>query len=122
MDFCAVFKELRRENGYTAIEIAKNVGYSKNIVYEWERGRSQPNIETLIKLARLFDVTVDYLTGNTDELGAITNNVNYGSEGVVLNKEQKTLLSYFDKLTPFERESIMIQVNALAENKDKIKA
>ena len=115
-------KELRLYKGLTQQKVADSLGCNQSAVGKYERGELEPNIETLIKLARLFDVTVDYLTGNTDELGAITNNVNYGSEGVVLNKEQKTLLSYFDKLTPFERESIMIQVNALAENKDKIKA
>lgn len=115
-------KDLRVEKGYTQKELAEKIETSCKNIWAWENAKCEPCVADIIKLARLFDVTVDYLTGNTDELGAITNNVNYGSDGVVLNKEQKTLLSYFDKLTPFERESIMIQVKALAENKDKIKA
>ena len=39
-------------------------------ICDWERGRSQPDLETLAKIANYFDVTTDYLLGLEDETGA----------------------------------------------------
>ena len=80
MDFYSRFSELRAEKGLTAPDIAKELNFSKNSIYAWEKRRSQPNIETLIKLAQIFDVTVDYLIGNSDELGNVGTTEQFSSE------------------------------------------
>lgn len=64
-------KELRVHKGLTQQEVALVLGCNQTAVGKYERGKLEPNIETLNKLARLFEVTVDYLTGNTDEMGTL---------------------------------------------------
>lgn len=108
MEFKDVFKELRKDFGYTATKIAAVVGYSKNIIYEWEKGRTQPNIETLNKLARLFDVTVDYLTGNSDELGQTVANVE-------LTEAERNLLFYFRNTTVAGQRAISDSAKSIYE-------
>ncbi len=106
--------ELRKEKGIKQRDLAKELGFSNNMVCEWEKGRSNPNIETLIKLADYFAVSIDYLVGRADEL----NNVNVITNGAALSKDEKTLLDCFDKLGPFERDAILIQIKALARKSE----
>lgn len=59
-------KELRETKGLEQKQLAQVLHISKSAVSGWETGRNQPNYDMLITLARFFDVSVDYLLGNTD--------------------------------------------------------
>ena len=65
------FFELRSEKGISQREIAKLFGISQATYNNWENGRTQPSIEQLIALAKFYDVSVDYLIGNSDDAGII---------------------------------------------------
>ena len=56
-------KTLRIQRQMTLKDVACRVGVSKSIVSAYENGSRRPSYEMLIKLARLFDVTTDYLLG-----------------------------------------------------------
>ena len=55
--------ELRKDSGYDQKKLGELLGVSYHTISSYERGRSQPNHETLIKIAQLFDVSLDYLLG-----------------------------------------------------------
>lgn len=57
-------KELRIEKNLTQEKLAKLIGMSKMTVSHWERGYCEPSIAQLIAIAKLFEVSVDYLVGN----------------------------------------------------------
>jgi transcriptional regulator with XRE-family HTH domain len=63
-------KELRKGMGLTQAELSQllNVKFSlktdRATVSNWERGASTPVFSTLSCLAELFNVSLDYLTGN----------------------------------------------------------
>ena len=57
-------KELRKQNHYTLQNVADAVDVSNGTVANYENGKREPNIATLIKLADYFDVSVDYLIGH----------------------------------------------------------
>lgn len=56
-------KELRTLNGMSQVDLAARLGISKQSVSNWENDNIQPSIEMLLKLARLFSVSTDYLLG-----------------------------------------------------------
>lgn len=57
-------KELRDEKRITQIELAKMLEVSKSTVAMWESNRDRfPTIETLFKLSKLFNVSIDFLLG-----------------------------------------------------------
>jgi Helix-turn-helix. len=60
------FKELRLEKNLKQSEVAEKLFVSKSAVSGWEVGRNQPDYDALIKISKFFDVSVDYLIGNTD--------------------------------------------------------
>ena len=59
-------RELREEKGLYQIHLAKELNVSIKTISNWERGTREPDIATIIKLAKFFEVTTDYLLGVTD--------------------------------------------------------
>lgn len=56
-------KELRLEKGLGQVELAKEIGVSKGVISLWENGLREPNMYSLILLAKFFKVTIDELVG-----------------------------------------------------------
>ena len=54
-------KQLRLEKNLTQTEIAKLTGIEYQNYNKYELNKNEPNIQTLIKLANFFDVSLDYL-------------------------------------------------------------
>lgn len=63
--FKDVLRALRGERCVGQELLAKEVGVSKGIVSMWENGLREPNMDSLIKLADYFGVSIDYLVGRT---------------------------------------------------------
>lgn len=60
-------KELRLESGLTQKRLAEILNTTNSAVCDWERGRTQPDLQTLTKIAVLFGVSTDYLVGLSDD-------------------------------------------------------
>lgn len=63
MELGKILKELRKEKGLTQTELALNLCTTQDSISLWELGKSYPDILMLIKIAKFFDVTTDYLLG-----------------------------------------------------------
>ena len=61
-------KEARKAKGLTQVEVARKIGISQNGYSDWETGRNRVDMNSLRKLAELYDVSVDYLLGNEDKI------------------------------------------------------
>lgn len=61
--FSKRIKELRIENSLTQKQLAEILFIDRTAVSGWETKNKQPDYETLIKLAKLFNVSTDYLLG-----------------------------------------------------------
>ena len=58
-------KELRTGKGLTQKQLAAYLGISQGNLCDWEKGRSQPDIDMLIKIADYLEVSVDNLIGRS---------------------------------------------------------
>ena len=56
-------RELRKERNWTQGQVAERIGGTASIVSAYENGIRQPSYEALIRLARLYGVSSDYLLG-----------------------------------------------------------
>lgn len=56
-------KELRLEKNMGQIELAKAIGVSKGVISLWENGLREPNMYSLIIIAKFFNVSIDELVG-----------------------------------------------------------
>ncbi|MGN1189162.1 MAG: helix-turn-helix domain-containing protein [Candidatus Ornithospirochaeta sp.] len=58
---------LRKRNGLTQEALSERINVSRQTVAKWERGESEPDCSSLMRLSTLFDVTIDALVGNVEE-------------------------------------------------------
>ncbi len=82
-------KEFRRKAGLTQQEIANKLNMSKTGYNSWESGRTQPNLEILVKLANMFHTTVDALLGH---------DVPYLLDKSTLTEKQKAILDLLPEM------------------------
>ena len=58
---------LRKRNGMTQEALSERINVSRQTVAKWERGESEPDCSSLMRLSTLFNVTIDALVGNVEE-------------------------------------------------------
>jgi transcriptional regulator with XRE-family HTH domain len=66
MDVGSKIRFLREKHGLKQINLANALQVSPQAVSKWEKGANLPDIPIILKIAKLFDVTTDYLLGTTD--------------------------------------------------------
>ena len=69
-EFKERLKESRKIKKISQKQLANIIGTNNSSVCDWECGRTEPNIEMILKLAIYFDVTTDYLLGLENEDGS----------------------------------------------------
>ena len=63
-------KRLRNQHQYTQEMLAEELDVSRQVIAKWERGDSTPDLNLCVKLAELYDVTLDDLVNyNEKEAG-----------------------------------------------------
>lgn len=68
MDFNNRLYQLRKQKGLSQEELANRLNVSRQTVSKWEVGDSTPDMEKLIAISDLFDVSLDKLVmGKEDE-------------------------------------------------------
>ncbi|WP_028563100.1 helix-turn-helix domain-containing protein [Paenibacillus pinihumi] len=65
MDTGGRIAKLRDERGWTQEQTSSMLGISRAALSHYEKNRREPDTETLLKFADLFQVSVDYLVGRT---------------------------------------------------------
>lgn len=70
--FAETLAALRTDRGLSQDALAKDLEISKNSIYYYENDKRVPDIDTAVRIAQYFGVTVDYLLGynklqNSDE-------------------------------------------------------
>ena len=59
--------EIRVSKNIMAKDVALSLGVSKAAISQFEKGSTAPTAATLVALARFFDVSIDYLVGESDD-------------------------------------------------------
>lgn len=59
-------RELRKQNKMTQLDLADRLNVEFSNVSKWELGKNNPSMELIQKIAIIFNVSIDYLLGQTD--------------------------------------------------------
>lgn len=73
----------------TQSDVAKKLGVAKTTYASYEQGRRDPDLATLRKIASLFNVSVDYLLGNTQ--GRKPKKVDIDDDDVIMTYQGKPI-------------------------------
>jgi transcriptional regulator with XRE-family HTH domain len=98
MSFGKRLTEVRKNKNLSQEDLAKHLGTKSPVIGRYERDEMKPSIDTANKLAEFLEVSLDYLTGNTDVL-LDTNTLNRILEVQQLPDDVKDKLFYFIDMT-----------------------
>ena len=128
MNFPTRLKELRLANGLTQKDLGKAIEVGRTTISEYESGKIVPKQEGLLKIANHFNVSVDYLTGvsnepatrkqNASDLDGLLNTIHHilldeydtpvTYEGTILSEKQKIII---DQLIEQLRDNIEMLID-----------
>ena len=122
MCFAKRLKELRLANGETQKDLANAIEVGRTTISEYESGKIVPKQEGLLKIANHFNVSVDYLTGvsnnpatrkqNTSDLDALLTTIHH-----ILLDDYDTPVTYESKVLSETQKLIINQhIEQLRDN------
>lgn len=82
-------KEIRLEHNLTQKELSEKIDYSQSIITRWEKNECEPTATAIITLAKLFDVSADYILGLENEDGTKVKNTEEQQILLAHSKENK---------------------------------
>lgn len=106
-------KKIRLQQGFTQKDIAQKLKTSQQVYSRYERGDHEPDMQTLCKLADIFEVSVDYLLGRENEKtvttkGATDIATNYLKElGLENDKRFKDFAKLYSRLPEMHRTYVL---------------
>lgn len=59
--FGEVLQKLRKSTGMSQVDLGRKLGVTKQAVSNWENNNILPSVDLLIRIARFFSVSTDYL-------------------------------------------------------------
>lgn len=67
MNYYRRIRDLREDRDLTQEQIVKILNMHKTTYTNYEQGKREPPFDFIIKLAKIYDVSIDYIAGLTDE-------------------------------------------------------
>lgn len=89
-------ENLRESLGYTKKEVSLKLGFTANVYGSYERGERRPTLETLIKLADMFNTSLDYLIRGKQQYSPKSNSAFEDGIMHILEKYNITNFSLLD--------------------------
>ena len=63
MQYYPRLRDLREDMDLTQDELVKKLGMHKTTYTNYEQGKREPPFELIVELAKLYDVSIDYIAG-----------------------------------------------------------
>ena len=104
MCFSKRLKELRLAHGETQRDLANAIEVGRTTISEYESGKIVPKQEGLLRIANHFNVSVDYLTGVSNDRA--TRKQNVSDLDAMLNTIHHILLDEYDTPVTYEGEQL----------------
>lgn len=78
-------KELRKQQNLSQQDMANMLNISQRTYCGYEKETSEPNIDTLIKIANYYNVSLDYLVGRSfnNDIGYLTEEQRYCTQNIL---------------------------------------
>ena len=106
--------QLRKQKGLTQEQLAQSLGVTRVAVSLWESAKREPDLEMFRKLANVFDVSIDDLSGSS-----VTRNVAAPSAMVKIIRDH--IDDVDKKMTP-ERDAMVEKITKFFANPDSPEA
>lgn len=102
--------QLRNQKGWSQDVFGEKIGVHGRRVSLYENDKSNPSLETLIRIAEVFDVSFDYL---------LTDSLENHSNILINDKSIIPFIIEFDHFTNDDKKTIKAMIEAIAMKKNK---
>ena len=91
MEFSEKLVTLRKAKELTQEQLAEKLGISRQSVSKWESGQAVPELEKIVALSAVFDVTTDYLlkSSEIDDLSVKTEMLEKQQQQILLREKRQ---------------------------------
>ena len=110
-------RNLREDNDLTQRDLSQLIGLTPKMISFYENNQRTPPVDILLKLAKIFHVTTDYLLGNeTVSSNKKVPSLNWEKilatypNAIRIINEQRDILTYYDQLSLTDKRWIMGQM------------
>ncbi|AAY52819.1 gp33 [Listeria phage A500] len=110
-------KQLRKNTNKTQEDISKILGISRGAYSHIENGRNEPDMETIVKLANIFEVSTDYLLGKSNN--GLVDTIAAHIDADASEEDIKEILAYIDEKRKEHTHEKDINITETASEKDK---
>ena len=107
-EFAKRLKELREDRNITQARLSELLAIDPRAYNRWERGGTVPQLETLVKIADVLQVTLDELVGRTTAL----------SPPHIRNQRLMELYLKLDLLNDEEQKAAIVLIDSLVTRAD----
>lgn len=108
MEFGERIKQIREDRGVSRKELAEELGIPYTTLRNYEMGTREPGHKTLVELAKIFNVSCDYLLG-----------IEYHGKGLTPLQEQ--LLQLTDKMPERKMRALILLIEANNDDEEETK-
>lgn len=108
-----ILKSLRVEADLTQSQLAQRLGIGQSTIVGYERGDREPTASNLMKYASYFNVSLDFLTGRTDDFGSF---IEQSADAIHLSPEERKLVEDYRGLAKPLKELLQDMIRSWQEN------
>ncbi|EEP6565901.1 helix-turn-helix transcriptional regulator, partial [Listeria monocytogenes] len=110
-------KQLRKNNNKTQEDISKILGISRGAYSHIENGRNEPDMETIVKLADIFEVSTDYLLGKSNN--GLVDIIAAHIDSNATEEDIKEILAYIEEKRKEHANENEINITEIASKEDE---
>ena len=110
-------KEARNNKGLKQQEVADQLGIKANTISNWEKGRTEPDIDTFVKLCRIYQIDCAALLSDVYAFKRISNDISLVEYEYI--KKYRELDSHGREMVDFTLKKEYERSKALAEQKEE---
>jgi transcriptional regulator with XRE-family HTH domain len=110
-DLAERLQTLRTERNLTQRRVAQLLDISPRVYNRWEKGLATPHFDTLLRLADIFEVSLDELAGRTKVSG----------DARIHNEKLHSLLAQVNELSDQDQQALLILMDSLVKRSQMAK-
>ncbi|HFK0084903.1 TPA: helix-turn-helix domain-containing protein [Listeria monocytogenes] len=114
--FSKKLAELRKKKGYSQYKLAEELGFSRGQIANYEQGSREPDYQTLMKIAKYFNVSTDYLL--CGESNKIIDTIAAHIDPDATEEEMEEILAYIEEKRKKYANEEEIDITDIAAKKD----
>ncbi|MCL2023466.1 MAG: helix-turn-helix transcriptional regulator [Oscillospiraceae bacterium] len=113
-------RKLRKNHGLTQGQVAECIGMERSTYAYYENGRSTPQLELIVRLCRLYNVTMEYIIEGEDDLRKIymgDSDADFNFDlipNLLLTEEEKKLILIYRLCNKKHQEEIIEKITELS--------